>query len=83
MNMCEYCYKRGMTIEEYKQFEENIKSTAKAIRSQLSYNGGLYYNTNNLFNNSYDEIVKCFIIDELKLLGIEFFKNNTEYRVVD
>lgn len=81
MNMCKYCKDAGMTLEEYKQFEKNINEKAKAIRSQLTYNGGMYYNVDDLFESNINEDMKYFIIQELKELDIEFFKNNSLYRV--
>jgi hypothetical protein len=33
MEMSKYCKQKGMTLEEYEQFEVNIKSTAKTIIS--------------------------------------------------
>ena len=83
MNMCKYCKDQGMTLEEYKQFESTIKETAKAIRSQLTYNGGMYYDTKDLFDQSCNDDIKYFIIQELKELDIEFFKNDSEYRVTE
>jgi hypothetical protein len=81
LNMAKYCKDKGMDIKEYKQFQNNIKETAKAIRSQLTYNGGMYYNVSDLFNWNCDEVIKCFIIQELKQLDIEFFQDNELYRV--
>lgn len=81
MDICKYCKDLGMNVNEYKQFKENIKETAKAIRSQLKYNGGMYYPVNELFTWNANENMKGFIIQELKKLDIEFFDNNTLYRV--
>ena len=81
MNIAKYCKDKGMDIKEYKQFQNNIKETAKAIRSQLQYNGGMYYNVSDLFNWNYNEDMKCFIIQELKTLDIEFFNDCELYRV--
>ena len=81
VNIAKYCKDKGMDIKEYKQFQSNIVATAKAIRSQLQYNGGMYYNSSDLFNWNCDPDIKCFIIQELKKLDIEFFDNCTLYRV--
>ena len=81
LNMAKYCKDKGMDIKEYKQFQNNIVATAKAIRSQLQYNGGMYYNVSDLFNWNCDLDIKCFIIQELKKLDIEFYNNNELYRV--
>ena len=81
MDICKYCKDKGMDIKEYKQFKENIKEVAKAIRSQLEYNGGMYFNIKDLFNNDFNEDMKHFLIQELKTLDIEFYDNNKLYRV--
>lgn len=81
LNIAKYCKDKGMDIKEYKQFKINIVTVAKAIRSQLTYNGGMYYNVSDLFNCEYNEDMKHFIIQELKTLDIEFFNDNSEYRV--
>lgn len=82
MNICKYCKQKGMTKEEYFNFSNNIKEVAKVIRSQLSYNGGMYYPTDNILKSWSDPDMKYFIISELKNLDIEFIKDNEYYRVV-
>ena len=74
MDICKYCKDKGMTLEEYKNFKNNIKELAKAIRSQLQYNNGMYFDTKELFTYDYNEDMKCFIIQELKNLDIEFYE---------
>lgn len=81
MNICEYCKKKGMNLQEYKTFKNNMVEIAKAIRCQLTYKNGIYYNTSELFKYGTDENIKNFIIQELKKLDIEFIDNNTLYRV--
>jgi hypothetical protein len=83
MSIAKYCKEKGMSKEEYKQFTYNIKEVAKAIRSTLSYKGGMYYKVSDLFNWNADADMKHFIIQELKNLGIEFFNDNIEYRVTE
>lgn len=83
MTMCVYCKNNNFTKEEYKNFKSNMQATAKAIRSILTYRGGMYYNTSDLFNWNAKDDIKVFIIQELKKLGIEFIENNTLYRVTD
>lgn len=82
MNICKYCKDQGFTKQEYLNFSNNIKEVAKAIRSQLSYNGGMYYPTNEILKNWNNNDTKYFIIDALKELDIEFIDNNNFYRVV-
>ena len=83
MTIANYCRQKGLTKEEYKNFKNNIEETAKAIRSTLHYNGGMYYNVSDLFNWNADADIKYLIINELKKMNIEFFDNDTLYRVVD
>ena len=82
MNICKYCKNKGMTKEEYFNFMNNIKATAGAIRSQLTYKGGMYYPITDILKNNIDETMKLFLIDELKKLDIEFIKDNVYFRVV-
>lgn len=83
MNMCKYCKEHNFTKEEYLQFKENITAVATAIRSQLAYKGGVYYNTSDIIHYAADPIMKHFIIQELKNLNIEFINNDEFYRVVE
>lgn len=82
MNICKYCKNKGMTKEEYFNFINNIKATVETIRSQLKYNGGMYYPTSDILKNWINSDMKYFIINELKNLDIEFIKDNEYYRVV-
>lgn len=81
VNIAKYCKDNNMTKDEYNNFKNNIVSTAKSIRSQLTYKGGMYYKVSDLFNCDVNSDMKCFIIQELKKLDIEFFKNDSLYRV--
>ena len=83
MTIAKYCKQKGFTKEEYKNFKNNIEETAKVLRSSLHYNGGMYYNVSDLFNWNADADIKCLLINELKKMNIEFFDNDTLYRVVD
>ena len=83
MTIAKYCRQKGLTKEEYKNFKNNIEETAKAIRSSLHYNGGMYYNVSDLFNWNGNADIKCLLINELKKMNIEFFDNDRLYRVVD
>lgn len=82
MDICNYCKQKGFNKEEYKRFKDNIITTATAIRSQLRYNGGMYYETNNIINYAADQDIRRFIIQELKKLDIEFINDTEYYRVV-
>lgn len=82
MNISKYCKDKGFTKEEYLNFKNNIVSVAAAIRSQLKYNGGLYYPVNSILKEYSNKDMRYFIIQELKKIDIEFIKDNTFYRVV-
>ena len=83
MTVASYCKAKNMSKEEYKNFKLNIVNTANAIRSSLKYNGGMYYPVSDLFNWNSDADMKCLLINELKKLDIEFFDNDTLYRVIE
>ena len=77
MNMANYCYKKGMTLDQYKQMQSNINATASTIyeNSKLihKHDTGVYYPINDIMNtvNGITE-TGYFIIDALKKLGMEF-----------
>lgn len=79
MNMAKYCKNKGMTLEQYHTFKNNIKVAAQTIKDQTTYTHGMYYPVNDIINESNPDI-KCFIIQELKKLGFEFLDNSTLYR---
>ena len=83
MNIAKYCKEKNFSKEEYKNFKANIEETAKTIRNSLKYNGGMYYSVDDLFDKNIDNDIKCMLINELKKMNIEFFDNNTLYRVVE
>lgn len=81
VNIAKYCKDNNMTKDEYNNFKNNIVSTAEDIKNQLSYKGGMYFNVSDLFKYNINPDMKCFIIQELKKLDIEFFKDDSLYRV--
>lgn len=62
---------------------DNIINISKHIRSKLQYKNGVYYSVNELFEGLElkDSYYKYFIMDALKELDIEYFDNNSLYRV--
>ena len=82
MTIAKYCKEKGFSKDEYNNFKHNIKETAKTIRKNLEYRCGMYYSTNDILYYI-DTDIKCFIIQELKKLDIEFRNNDKEYRVVE
>lgn len=83
MTICEYCFNKDFTKDQYKNFKNNIESIAKAINSTLTYNGGMYYPVDEILKYNRDKDMKTFIINELKKLNVEFFDNDTKYRVTE
>lgn len=87
MTISNYCKNQKMTLEQYKQFQQNIKNTASAIIQLIEQNyiidNGVYHDTTELFpyNPNTNEQVELFIIQELKQQGVEFYNNNTEWRL--
>lgn len=77
MNIAHYCHEKGMTLEQYKQFEANINSTASVIYKNSEtihkHDTGVYWPINNIMN-TVNGITQTgyFIIDALKKLGMEF-----------
>lgn len=88
MDIVTYCYKKGMTMEQYKQFETNINNIASAIyensKTIHKHDTGIYYPINDILNtvNGITETV-YFIMDALKKLHMEFITedNCIYYRV--
>jgi hypothetical protein len=80
MTIAKYCKNKGMTLEEYETFKNNIQQTAKAIQQQQNYTHGMYYPVNDIITYSPNSEIFPFIIQELKKLGFEFIENYTLYR---
>lgn len=83
MNMAKYCKDRGMTIEQYKQFASNIAAIAQGI---IMYVKSMYICGNGVYHDVKEIGIKQgentpFIIAELKKQGMEFFDNNTLFRL--
>ena len=81
MNMANYCYKKGMTLDQYKQMQSNINTTALTIyensKSIHKHDTGVYYPINDIINISNGLTdTTYFIIDALKKLHMEFIKED-------
>ena len=89
MNICKYCKEKGFKKEEYKTFQNNIKTIAKTIRESLKDTQGLFFETRNILPEVTEETnkdwghLRGFIIQELKKLGLEFRENSKYYRVIE
>lgn len=87
MNMASYCKAEGMNINQYQQYQENIKAAAGAILSVIKAmyktDTGVYHPTHEIISNvpgKNNEYTKAFIVQELKQIGVEFIENNTYWR---
>jgi hypothetical protein len=84
MTLCDYCYKKGMTLQEYKTFKQNIINTASAIiqniKTMYKTGNGLYHPINEILVYNTDADIRQFIIMELKNQGVEFYDNNSLWR---
>lgn len=84
MTIASYCKSKGMNLEQYKNYEQNIVNAAQAIITLIKQNykidTGVYYPVNDILTFSSDPITKSFIIQALKQLGVEFYDNNTLWR---
>lgn len=88
MNMATYCKSHGMTLEQYKQYEQNIKTSAAAIyelsKAMHKHDTGVYWPITDIipWNQNTNKDNELFIITELKKLNMEFITedNKTYYR---
>jgi hypothetical protein len=81
MNMANYCYKKGMTLDQYKQMQSNINATASTIyensKSIHKHDTGIYWPLSDIINISNGLTdTTYFIIDALKKLHMEFIKED-------
>lgn len=88
MTIADYCHKNGMTLEMYKQYEQNILATADAVKANMiaahKPDTGVYYDLLEVLPLVPGLTIieqRNFIIQALKRIGIEFFSDNTLYRV--
>lgn len=83
MSLSDYCYKKGMNLQQYETFKHDIKNTATVIiqniKAMYKTDTGVYYPINEILAFNSDEI-KQFIIQELKKQGMEFYDNNKLWR---
>jgi len=86
MTMSNYCHAEGMSFAQYEQYQANIKTIASAIftlaKTLHKTDTGVYYPVGEII--TYTGIhtpQEDFIINELKSLGMEFYDNNTEWRI--
>ena len=84
MRMSLYCKNKGMNLAQYKTFQQNIKNCASAIVNSIKQNykigTGMYYPVNDIISFNSDSDIKCFMIQELKQLGVEFIDNDSMWR---
>lgn len=84
MVLSNYCKNKGMTKNEFMTFKNNIEASAVAILEGIKQNykigNGVYHPINEILSNIGDADIRCFIIDRLKALNVEFINNNMDWR---
>lgn len=80
MTLAKYCKSKGMTLQEYENFQANIINTTQTIANQTKYTHGMYFPVNDIITYSPMSDMRMFIIQELKKLGFEFIEEYTLYR---
>jgi len=84
MTLSDYCYKKGMNLQQYETLQQDIENTALAIiqnvKNMYKTDTGVYYPINEILAFNTDETMKQFIIVELKRQGMEFYDNNKLWR---
>ena len=84
MTLCEYAINKGYNITQYETLEFNIKATASAILQNIKTlhktDTGIYYPLHEIINQNNKNELQCYIIQELKKLGVEFYDNNNLWR---
>ena len=84
MELSQYAYKKGMTLDKLEILEKNIKATASAIiqlakqNFPVSIDTGVYSKTSDLLTG-HGELTP-YIIQELKQQGMEFIENGEYWR---
>ena len=93
MRLNKYAINNEMNRKQYRQLEKKIQDTAKEIIKYVHQtyperiDNGMYYVVADIIHentcNEYGlpEDVKCFVIQELKSLGMEFIENNELWRI--
>lgn len=84
MTLSNYCYKKGFTLDQYETLKSNITSICTAIISQIPQNKkghGMYYDVIELLPYNMDAELRPFYIMGLKAQGVEFYNDNSEWRI--
>ena len=79
-NMCKYCFDKGYTKDQYKQFKQDIRNRAIQVYNHTKDTNGMYFPTCNILQDTSMSIT-TFVIQELKKLGMEFQDNSQLYRL--
>lgn len=84
MRISLYCKNKGMDLAQYKRFQKIVKDAALAIVMLIKQNyktgTGMYYSINDIIAFNSDPDIKCFMIQELKQIGVEFIENDSMWR---
>ena len=83
-NYIQEMYKKGYTLDEYKEWLNYLKVVAVCITSYLKkrYNDGIYRDVEILYSMfpEIEELHKRQLIIELKHLGVEFYDDGKYWR---
>lgn len=84
MTLSQYAHKKGYSLEQYEQLQQNIKTLADVTLNKIKQlhktDTGVYYPIDEIIHPLADINTKAFLIMELKKSGVEFYDNNTLYR---
>ena len=85
MTLSKYCYKKGMTLEEYERLKSNIDTITDAIIQQIPQSkkdNGMYYPISDILkvDPNHTELIP-FFIQSLKRKGMEFYNNDKLWRI--
>ena len=81
MTIARYCKLKGMSFDEFEKFESMVENKADAIINAIGCpkNDGMYFKTDTILNES-DADIRRFVINALRLRGMEFIEDCEYYR---
>lgn len=65
INICKYCFDKGYTRQQYKQFKQNIQQRATQVYNDTKNTNGMYMPVYNILQDI-DTTINTFVIQELK-----------------
>lgn len=83
MTLSQYAKSKGMNKEEFINLKSNIKVIASALLQQIpeyKVGNGMYYPIGEVVPYNTNTDIRPYILQELKLQGLETIENGTLYR---